>query len=421
MKKRNLILLFLAVILIISFSQFVIKAEENTYDTVVFNEEEKFEVLNKDENLYIKAEHFAGLLDMRLEIEEEGIIFMNGTEFRGFLLSKDSTLVFIGDKRLILSDYPVKLVNGKGYVLLDQKLFNKLGLILDYQEDNREIHIFEPKFYVSEFNFQDKKIEIKINEIPPYRIAVNEGKLIIEFQKTKIGDNFDSFIDNRRYNLEAEQNNTLKLKFKSSFESVLPKHEGVYEENNSLFIELVDVGVDSLDFYLSDITEGITTLHDKIYFSKSQFEKDSGGISVKFTLIHPNKNFPYRPPLPGILKENYNLVLAEFRLRETTFEDFNLYDFKNNSKLTVDGETVESVDFFDISFSPRGRAYWDTDYYTYRARGSVRITGYLLFPKIIDENSKDIRLEGDNKSIFFEQGVRWDFEKINDFIEIKKN
>ncbi len=168
--------------------------------------------------------------------------------------------------------------------------------------------------------------------------------------------------------------------------------------------------------------------------------------TFNFTLIHPDEYISYLDinfleEIEQELKKDYDLVLAEFRLRETTFEDFNLYEFKNNSKLTVDGETVESVDFFDISFSPRASRYWSSSAARYRGRGSVRITGYLLFPKIIDENSKDVKLEGYYKSIpdngytlylsddwdessvnnILGYNVKWDFEKIDRLIDILKN
>jgi len=231
--KEKILILFLVVILIFGFSQFVIKAEENLYDTVVFNEEETIEIVKKEGNLYIKGKHFADLLDMDYDVQKALETISLSSDDLNFRLMSGSIYIQInGNTKRI--NYPAKIIDGKGYIPVDSKMFNKLGLIAEYQERNREVHIFEPKFTVTEFNFQNMKVQIKMDDIPPYRIAGNENELIIEFQKTKIGNDFERFIGHRLYQFDIEQNNTLRLKLKSDIESVLPKYEGIYEENNSL-------------------------------------------------------------------------------------------------------------------------------------------------------------------------------------------
>lgn len=170
-------------------------------------------------------------------------------------------------------------------------------------------------------------------------------------------------------------------------------------------------------------------------------------ITFDFTLIHPNEYISYgeknfSEEIEEKLKEDYDLVLVNFSLSEASSGKFNLYQFKNNFKLTVDNESVESIDFYDTEFSPSGSAYWSSDTLDYKTSASVGITGYLLFPKTIDENSKYIELEGNYNSLHSDDGytlystedwikkngdskleykVSWDFEKIDRLIDILKD
>jgi len=178
----------------------------------------------------------------------------------------------------------------------------------------------------------------------------------------------------------------------------------------------------------------------------TRVSNDINNITFDFTLIHPDEYISYweinsPEEIEQELKKDYDLVLVDFRLSEARYKHFNLYEFKNNIKLTVDGETVESIDFFDISFSTSGRAYWDSDALDYRARANISITGYLLFPKTIDENSKKIKLEGSYRTIHeegytlylsddwdesndnntLEYNIKWDFERIDRLVDLLKN
>lgn len=422
MIKRKPILLFSLVMLIVGFSQFTIIAEETSSYSVFLNEEHiTDETINIKGTLFIKAKSLEELFDIDYDFSDA----LEAVE-----LSSDDLLIrmMIGSPYIQFNessktvDHPPKMINEQPYVPL-KPISDELGAFIEYQEDNNEIHIHahEPQFTIKKFDFpiKENRVQIKMDDIPPYRIAIDnydsetsEDTLIIEFQKAKIGNDFDKSIDHNDYWGVVEQYDTLKLKLKSNKKSILPKYEGIYEDDNSLFIELAQTEPHAFN--------EVTVIGDNIYFSEKQAERGYGGVPVRFALIHPNRNIPYRSSLSGIeenLKEDYDLVRVNIR----PGNNFNLYQFKNNFKLTVDNKTVKSIDFYDIRFSPSARKYWSDISADYSARASLSITGYLLFPKTIDENSKNIKLEGNDKSIFSENGVKWDFEEINDFIEIMKN
>lgn len=136
--------------------------------------------------------------------------------------------------------------------------------------------------------------------------------------------------------------------------------------------------------------------------------------NIKFIIIHHNTSVKYEKnntDLEDELKKHYDLVFVEIpRIPENN--SFSLYDFKTNTILKIGQDEYKSIDFYDFSIIPAGTSYFSDVTFSYLASGYVTILGYLLFPKVISDDTVSAELVYKNDSI------TWDLDKINKMIAI---
>jgi len=138
---------------------------------------------------------------------------------------------------------------------------------------------------------------------------------------------------------------------------------------------------------------------------------------IILTIIHPTTaiNYPDNNlDIENQLKKRYDLVLVNISGLSRT-NSFSIYEFKNSTKLLVDGKIIECLEFYDFEISSSSYAYFSEYSFDYTSSSSSIISGYLLFPKNISDNTtKSVELTYLNKT------VSWNFDKITKMIEILK-
>lgn len=149
--------------------------------------------------------------------------------------------------------------------------------------------------------------------------------------------------------------------------------------------------------------------------------------NTNFTLalIHPSESIRYNDlnnnlNLEEEFKKNHDIIFLEYfhapMLDEDNETDLSIYELKKSIKLIVDGKSYKCIDFYDYKFELFGMS-------SIGSEGAIsygKIFGYLLFPKVIDENkTESIKLVGDYKGNKI--NIKWNLHKINQMVQVFKN
>jgi hypothetical protein len=150
---------------------------------------------------------------------------------------------------------------------------------------------------------------------------------------------------------------------------------------------------------------------------------------VKMVLIHPTEEIMYDffkadvlndfPDLTNLIKElqkNFDLVyvsISDIGYRQKVC----IYNMKKSARLSAGDQSVECVDFYDVEISSSGHAYFSNYSYDYVSSHSAKVSGFLLFPKVIDSaltQRVSIECEIDKTNYRYEVN----FEKLRNLINI---
>jgi hypothetical protein len=150
---------------------------------------------------------------------------------------------------------------------------------------------------------------------------------------------------------------------------------------------------------------------------------------VKMVLIHPTEEIVYDflredtfrgvNDITGVVNElqnTYDLVFVS--ISDIGYgQKVSIYNMKKSARLTVGNQSVECVDFYDVEISSSGHAYFSSYSYDYVSSNSAKVTGFFLFPKVIDsDTTQRVSIECEIDKTRYRYEVN--FERLRNLINI---
>lgn len=237
------IFIFLAIIFLIIFIAPAVLAQ----NSIFFNGENitaQIHTINQNGELLIKARDLAELLNAKLSWQPALKSLEMKSEGVNIKLMAASTYIQIGNNA-IKTKSGLQLVDNQAYVPL-AKTIEAFGYLLEYQQDNQELYIYQPETTIRDVSWQEdgNQLRIKMNEITPYRVLHSEdGRTItIEIDKARIDKEFSDNVSNNNYYLKVvnvPNRALLRLIIKSKNPIPFQLDGGVYETDDALILSFL--------------------------------------------------------------------------------------------------------------------------------------------------------------------------------------
>jgi hypothetical protein len=150
---------------------------------------------------------------------------------------------------------------------------------------------------------------------------------------------------------------------------------------------------------------------------------------VKMVLIHPTEEIVYdflrEDTFRGVtditdlvkeLQNNYDLVYVS--ISDIGYgQKLSIYNMKKSARLSAGNGSVECADFYDVEISSTGHAYFSSYSYDYVSSHSAKVSGFFLFPKVINiDSTQRVSIECEIDKTRYRYEVN--FERLRNLINV---